>query len=345
MKFVYNLLNVKKYCYSLCTFVCFFLFSCTSCFPLLDWRGQSIIDFSPPLLVSTEVIDEKTVLLTFNEAVEPISSDESYALSSQDNQLTLSMNSPMAAGVEIRKNIALQDRHKNRLDLILSFYGYNPRVPSIVMNEIRLAGSGNKLDVVEFFVTQSGNLAGVTFYKGIPTSYDFFYVFPNVEVKKGDYIVLHIQPEGIASEVDELGAITQSGGKEASATARDFWLKKRDGLSSTNGLICLTRSPGSELLDLFIYSNRTSASDTNYKGFGSATNLLRANWAFEQEAWYFAGDEPTPQECFDPTGTTATRTICRTPLSYDSNKKEDWYIVDSGECSIGSANSTKRYIQ
>jgi hypothetical protein len=91
---------------------------------------------------------------------------------------------------------------------------------------------------------QGGNLAGLTLFIGSPGLHDLRYVFPACSVASGEFIILHLKPQGLPEELDELDDVTLSGGLDASAVARDFWVRGEPGaLSGKNGVVTLSVSP------------------------------------------------------------------------------------------------------
>ncbi len=313
------------------------------CLPFLDWREPLELDYKPPVLVGWEVVSAEKVRLEFNEEVVAMGNEKEFLLEASGTVVEMNYLNPMEPGKEVKGAIVVEDRFKNRLELLLSLYGYNPNVPELKLNELRLNGSGKRLDMAEMICLSSGSLAGVTFYRGLPGDYDFFFVFPNVQVEKGDYIVLHVAPTGDPSEINEVSRKDEASGLEVEANAWDFWLPKKEGLSGTNGVLSIAKAPGGELLDAIIYSNRNSLSDTTYRGFGSTTNLLRAEKLVELGHWKIANEEIAPEDCVNPSASTSTRTLCRDLIPTDTNSTSDWYVVNTSESSIGLPNSTNYY--
>lgn len=344
----------------------FYLLSMVSCLPLLDWRAAVEFDYKPPVLTGWHVLDEKTLILEMDEElagdalkVEILPQSEltietvpfgciddrsgSEAPVVENHQIRVLFTNPMISGHLYSLWLEVEDHYRNRLKLMLRFYGFNPNPPLLLLNEVRLEGSSSRPDLVEFFCLQSGNSSGVSFYRGIPENYDFEYILPSVDIEKGDYILLHIKPDGILEEIDELDKIDISGGRESSLSARDFWLKTQEGLSATNGVLSLCYSPGGTVMDCFVYSNRTSLSDVDYHGFGTYTNQLRADSMGAIGEWLFDGEWIVPEDCFMPVDGTSTRTLCRDSSSGDTQSVSDWHIVPTGMCSFGSCNSDKKY--
>ena len=343
--------KIQNFC-----FIGYIILLFTSCLPLLNWHEGKLIDYSPPVLQNCVVLDSNNLRVDFDESViadkkgiicTPNLDFEvnSYSreLDDEMNSLLFEFSTAMVAGEEYLISFTLKDNCKNQLSLMLSFYGYNANLPTVVLNEIRLEGSSSRPDLLELYCKSSGNIAGLTFCRGVSSDCDFLYIFPSLEVEQGDYILLHVKPDGITEEVNELSSKSVSGGKEASDNAWDFWLEFQNGLSATNGVLSLYNSPGGNLEDCFVYSNRTSLSDTKYGGFGTSTNQYRANNVAELNHWFIVGDTIIPEDCFNPVDGTSTRTLCRNSTSSDSNKKIDWHIVPTGECTFGYKNCDEIY--
>nr|MBC8452452.1 hypothetical protein [Spirochaetota bacterium] len=87
-----------------------------------------------------------------------------------------------------------------------------------------------------------------------------------------------------------------------------------------------------------LYSNRTSDSDTNYKGFGSRALLDRVVMLADQKGWNSSGLDITPEDGINPDDSTATRSMCRISPDTDTDSREDWYIVPTGKSTFGETN-------
>jgi hypothetical protein len=178
---------------------------------------------------------------------------------------------------------------------------------------------------------------------GTPSSFDACLVFPSFEVRRGSFIVVHCRPSGDAAEVDETGDPALSGGLDASPTALDFWLRGCTGLGGNNGVVTLYARPGGPLLDGLLYSNRTSGSDERYRGFGGAETLARAEELVREGGWRVAGTAVAPEDAVNPEGSTATRSLCRSSTSEDTDGKEDWHVVPTRGATFGAENRDDRY--
>jgi len=239
----------------------------------------------------------------------------------------------------------VSDGAGNLSSFVLPYWGFNADPAWLVINELLTEGTSSRPDALELFVDRGGNLAGLTLFIGSPGLHDLRYVFPACGVAGGEFIILHLKPQGLPEELDELDDVTLSGGQDASKEARDFWVSGEPGsLSGKNGVVTLCASPTGAIMDAVAYSERTSESDTKYDGFGTAAFRDRVAEIVAYAAWAIQGGKPAPGDCARSTGTTSTRTICRSSDSADTDSAGDWHIVPTKGISLGKANSDEVYM-
>jgi hypothetical protein len=319
-----------------------------SCGPLADSRPGSL-DLRPPLIQGVQTVGPGEIRIDF---------DEDAALVSEKTRITppLAVAGVSAMGKQVTIRAAgqvpgmlyaleaeAQDARGNSASFLADFYGYNPQVPRLLINELTPRGSGNHPDLVELKVATAGNLGGVVLYCGVPESFDNRLIFPALSVSAGSFIIVHCKPGGDPAEVDEIKDMTQSGGQDASGKAWDFWLKDGKGLGGNNGVLSLYERPGGACMDGILYSNRTSQSDEAYRGFGSAEMLARADKLVGDGGWKASGPHVTPEDGVSPEGSTSTRSLCRSSGSADTDAAEDWHIVPTRKASFGADNSDEVY--
>lgn len=239
--------------------------------------------------------------------------------------------------------MTVKDKSGNTLTLINSFYGFNPDIPEMVINEFTTQGSSSNPDRVEIAVMSDGNTAGAVIYEGSDYSWTQRKIFPAIDVNPGDFIIVHFKSTGDPMEIDETETKDQSGGVKPSDDAWDIWVDDGSGLSGNNGTIMLFSALYGRLMDGLLYSNRTSASDEKYRGFGSIKVMDRADRLRELSGWNTAGEIAAPEDGINPEDSTATRSMCRDSLSTDSNSKTDWHIVPTSTSTFGSVNSDSVY--
>ena len=237
-----------------------------------------------------------------------------------------------------------RDERGNTSEFLYGFYGFNDRIPKLLINEFITTSSTTVLTQVEIAVLSDGNMGGVTFYEGTKNVPDKTYIFPSFEVKAGEFILLHFKPEGIPGEIDETSDKTVATGKGASPTAYDFWAKGTGNLSEDNDVLSLYTNPEGKLMDAVLYSSKVYESGMKYNGFGTSAMLEKVLALKEEGGWVFAGADPYPSDAVNPKGATSRRSICRDSRFSDTNSKGDWHIVPSGSATFGAVNSDAVYI-
>ena len=246
-------------------------------------------------------------------------------------------------GREYRLEATARDGRGNSTTFLAGFFGFNARVPRVLVNEFTPRGSTSHPDLVELKVLADGDMGGLVLYAGTPSNFDARLVFPSFEVRRGSFIVVHCRPAGDPAEVDETGDPSVSGGIDASPSSRDFWLRGSSGLGGNNGVLSVYERPGGPILDGVLYSNRTSSSDERYRGFGTADVLERADELVRDGGWRIAGALVAPEDALTPEGSTATRSISRSSMSTDTDGRGDWHIVPTRGWTFGADNSDEVY--
>ncbi len=319
-----------------------------SCGPLPDSRTP-VADLLPPQVQSVQAVGPGEISISF---------DEEAGLRAEKTRITPPLAVSDVTGRA--KNVVLrgeqqspgrmysleaeaEDAHGNSASFVAQFYGYNARVPRLLINELTPRGSGNHPDLVELKAMTAGNMGGVVLYLGTPARHDARMVFPPFEVPAGSFLLVHLKPTGDPAEVDETGDTALSKGFDVSDTAYDFWLRDSPGLGGNNGVLTLCDRPGGPCTDGVLYSNRTSQSDERYGGFGSDEMRARAEELVAGGAWKAAGARVTPEDAVNPEGSTGTRSICRSSASTDTDRAEDWHVVPTRKATFGAENSDEVY--
>ena len=235
---------------------------------------------------------------------------------------------PLPGGSMVSADILVEDKNRNTLNVLVSFHTRNDRMPELVINEIRTAYSKPRVEFVELKVLTAGNLGAMRLFAAYESEEPVF-EFPPVEVKKGEYIVVHtrsIEP-GI---VNETGTnLAASGGTDALPTARDFWIPGSLKLHDTNVIYLMDQDE--RIIDGVLLLSSA------YKWKDSMTGPARE--MARQGAW--PGSEP--EDAFISDGNTATRTINRDEYRPNSHSKADWYVTVTSGATPGKANNTGRY--
>lgn len=321
-----------------------------SCGPIAELKSFSDADLTPPVLIKVCSLSPTEIELTFDEqcaaVVEGLKIYPELEISrvNTHGQAIILTVSPQTPGSEYTVEGVVEDAGGNSLSFITHIYGYNPLIPELLINEFTTRGTGNHPDVVELRILSPGNMGGVTLYQGTPDNWRDRLIFPPFAVAEDNFIIIHFRPEGLPEEINETEAMNLSGGLDASDDAFDFWIAQGAGISGNNGVISLYEQPGGRIIDGVLYSNRTSESDTTYRGFGTLAALKRADELVADRGWIISFDLARPEDAVNPEGSTGTRSICRSSLSADTDTLADWHIVPTRGATFGYPNSEEVYM-
>jgi hypothetical protein len=319
-----------------------------ACGPL-PWPRGTEPDLRPPGIEGVSATGSESLVVAFDEEAELDAGTlriepalEVRGVSPPGRTVTVGV-ATQVPGREYRLEATARDDRGNSTTFLAEFHGFNPRVPRVIVNEFTPRGSTDHPDLVELKVLTDGDMGGLVLYAGTPSNFEARLVFPSFEVRRGSFVVVHCRPTGDPAEVDETGDPGASGGIDASPTARDFWLRGASGLGGNNGVISVYERPGGPIGDGLLYSNRTSDSDDRYRGFGSADMLERAEELAHDGGWRIAGDLVAPEDGISPEGSTATRSLCRSSTSEDTDGRGDWHVVPTRGSTFGAENSDEEY--
>lgn len=315
----------------------------------LPWPRGSEPDLRPPRVEDVSATGPASLAISFDEEatldagalrIEPALPVRE--VSPPGRTVTVSVNTQVP-GREYVLEATAHDGRGNSTTFLAGFYGYNPRVPRLVVNEFTTSGSAEHPDLIELKALTGGDMGGLVLYVGTPSNHEARLVFPSFEVGRGSFLLVHCRPAGDPAEVDETGDPSASGGIDASPSAFDFWLRGARGLGGNNGVLSVYERPGGPILDGLLYSDRTSGSDERYRGFGSAEVLERAEELVRDGGWRIAGGRVAPEDAIDPEGSTATRSLCRSSTSADTDGPGDWHIVPTRRSTFGADNADESY--
>ena len=199
-------------------------------------------------------IDDKNVFAVAN----------SVTYSENGKSAEICLSEPTFVGKTYIFSGVVYDVAGNSLEFCQEFSGFNENPARLIFNEVRTSydRKSKETQFVEFYVLKSGNLSGLEYFSTANGSYKF----PAVDVKQGDYIVLHgftvmpatktypeITIEGCA---DELGDdLTLSKTADSCATARDLWKLGGDKLASNSDVLVLRDSTTKNIYDALLLSS------------------------------------------------------------------------------------------
>jgi hypothetical protein len=317
-----------------------------SCLPVQI--EPSVNDMQAPSLLEGESIDPLAIQLRFDEAVQ--ANKEDFLVSIGDEPLpidsvdasgsvvTVRCERPTGPGVECRISGRIVDPSGNSTWVDTKILGFNDRVPRLLINELLTEKGTKHRDFIELLALSDGNLGGVTVYVGSEANHEYRYVFPCAEVRSGEYIVLHLKPDG--QEIDETDPDTRSIGIDATDAGRDFWFPGQGALPDSTGVVTLYERPRGALLDAVLYAGKPSSSAG---GFGKKVTFLAACDAVHALAWQAADAIPTWDDCARAADCTSTRSLSRWSSGEDDDSLDNWHVTPSGGLTPGAVNDDRVY--
>lgn len=328
------------------------LLGCAGCSGLPALPEMVDGDWTPPVLQGIEAAGETEVALGFNEEVrlstvrfEPasVTVDESR-WDEERSALLISVADPLMAGEEYGIDAEVSDTAGNLSSFVATFYGLNPRLPPVLINEVVCEGSSSHPDWVELRPLEEGTLGGLTLYEGSPANWDSRFVFPQIEVDEDTFVVVHFKPEGIPEEITETDDPAASGGHDVHPESWDVWVTGGDGIPNSTGGLTLTAWPGGPVVDAFLYTNKHYDADDDLRGFGLASQLEIFEEIVAAGGWAIAGDFVVPDDGFNPEDSTATRSINRGTDAIDTDGSADWHIAPTSGATPGADNTDESYV-
>jgi hypothetical protein len=219
--------------------------------------------------------------------------------------------------------------------------GNENQLVELLINELRTewSSSAARAEYIEFKITSDGNMGGLKVFAASNNKNAMIFEFAPVQVKAGDYIVLHLRTLDAACR-DEYGSrLDESGGMDSCPTARDFWIPGSNKLlRKTDAVYVLDKDD--RVLDAVMISESPDASwDRTY--LAEAAEFL-----FNEGAWKSpSGEICTPADAVSSanTGTAVTRSISRDETVENSKTAADWYVTANAGITPGLPNNPKRY--
>ncbi len=311
-------------------------------------------DLSSPKILSFKMADSKNLLLVCSEKikVENVNArgqDGSFFFDNvsceyldDDTCVKFTLSESTLAGKDYIIDGCIKDLSGNSLSFSLPFVGFNCNPCSLVLSEIRTkhsASSGviKKAEFIELYVLKEGNTVGYEIISGSDGE-EKKYIFPAIDVKKGEYIVVHYRTVGEGECINETGENLELSTGTDSSSGRDLWINNTEGRISDNDVIALRDACRNKLVDGVLFSS-SSKTDWYYSG-----QKYLAKELVESGLWI--GDSSILNSvCSD--GISLTRTISRLNLSeliengFSPSCKMDWSLVSGA--TPGAENSNAVY--
>lgn len=283
-------------------------------------------DSVSPTLVAVESVSSSRIRLEFDEPVKVYGkSFEPFAARADGKFIYVDLNSSLKPGTKSEVRGRVKDYSGNTSGFSIQVWGFNPDLPKVLINEFTTKGTAKSPDRTELRMLGSGNINGMTLYNGVPSDFDAFVVFGDIDVCADDMVVVWWTED---IDVPEMVEDPVGRGRVFNICAQST-----EALPSNNGALVLCGNPalGADILDAVVYSNFSAS----YEGYGTRSALERARWVIDSGAW--SGDP------LDSTTSTATRSMGRVPDAPDSDGAGDWIVTVTGGATFGSRNSSDAF--
>jgi len=276
-----------------------------------------------------------------------------FDVKTEDNKkFFITLPSNTQTGKEYILKATVSDFNGNSFDYEQKFIGYNNNLAKLLITEIRNKDAQKaskiektKVSYLEFYVLKGGSLSGLRVDFGYHSQ---SYKFPDIEVKKGEYIVLHLKSYGSENEgfINELEDNLTLSTAIDSSNSRDLWISGTDSYLTQTDVVAVVNEYTNTAIDGVI----TSLSGKDKWSRPNQTELV--NLLISSNIW---SNEDYPTSAIDSEGTSSVKTLSRQDLddvinAFDSNNDvviengaDKWFITTSA--TPGEKNSTEKYVK
>ena len=274
-----------------------------------------------------KVIDNKTITIKFSETVEIVDLEfnrEKVDYHNIASTFTIKLPKPLKRGEKAILSVTAKKMNGNTTRASFILIGENHDIPSMLINELSIAGNKQNPDRIELAVLENGNVAGVTVSNKYKNQNAHQFSLPELDVCKGDMIVIYWDKKPDKNqEKRKNGRMTYYFAANSTST-----------LSSTKGVVVLMENPQGALMDAVIYNDDFSESNL---GFGSEALLEQAKLIITKDQW--------SETAVDSSQVTSSRVLARLPGYMDSNSADDWFTTIARGSTFGDENLHTPYIE
>jgi hypothetical protein len=340
---------MKKLCFFLFA-VCVMLSSCAS--SKEDSTALALMlggSSQAPVFLNCRAVSEKEVEFEFSTpvTVASLNFEPEIKIASIINGsvVKVQLEEAQEPGRLIYVDLLAEDERKNTINALVQLRARNNRMPKLEINEIcteyNNAAAGKKEEFIEFKMKSAGNLGAmrVVINGNSNAAKQTIYEFSPVEVKEDEYMTLHLRTFDATNKDEYTDALDESGGLNASPTARDFWIPGNTKLLHKTAMIYVL-DQDDKVINAVILSEKPDLWWA--KDYFTET----AEFLYNSGAWLSAnGGICSPQDAVITANATNTRTICRDETVENSNTAKDWYVTITSGATPGRPNNSGRYLK
>ncbi|MCL2093650.1 MAG: hypothetical protein FWH12_05575 [Treponema sp.] len=248
--------------------------------------------------------------------------------------LRAELSSVPGPALSLRAELRVEDQHGQVLELAQDFMSRNPRPPALLINELRTEYSSPRSEYIEFKILEGGNLGALRVFAASNDEGKLIYQFQPVEVKAGDYVVLHLRTLEASARSEYGDNLAESGQRDASPHARDIYIPgSAKLLRKTDAVYVLDQDDG--VLTALMLSEQGGPWWTSNQLSDAAVFLYKAG------AWMSPhGGLGGPDHAVNTADirTSITRSVSRHEGRAHTGTHLDWYLTGSGNLSPGGPN-------
>jgi hypothetical protein len=305
-----------------------------------------------PVFISCKAVSPTEIDFQFSSAVRVLSLNLSPGpeaeAASEGSMVRVNLARAAGEGERLTADLLVEDAYGNTLNVLVPLRARNDRMPPFLINELLTEFSNAKslskpiIEFIEIKTGGPGNLGALRLFIAGNTKQPLIYEFPPVEVKRNEYIVIHLRniEEGTVNETgDDLDLST---GADAQGDARDFWITSDAKLLHRTDAVYFLDQDDRVIDGVMLNENPDPQWQKDH--FTRAAEFL-----YGQGAWITGRKDaektiPGPAEAVGTAGikTVKTRSINRDETAADTNTAADWYITVSNGATPGRPNNSAR---
>jgi hypothetical protein len=206
------------------------------------------------------------------------------------------------------------------------------------INELmtEFSATAKQIEYIEFKAMREGNLKDVKLHIMYDAQNPFMYSFPNIDVKEGEYITLHLRTLETDS-VNELGDdLTESTARGSSSIARDLWIEGSTKRLHKTDIVYLKDTDGGFMDAVALNETPAKAWKPEQEHFSEIMAEL-----YSAGMWKSAdGQKPLPSDAVDTSEIRLSlyKSVSRYESRENTHSAADWYITANNGATPGKMN-------
>ena len=330
-------MKMKYFCFALIGLCGLF---CTVCSCSTGEAAAQILGASSqaPVFLACKAVTETEIDFQFSIPVKTVSLHFNPALTvdsvENGNTVRVHFSDGPGAGERLTAELLAEDERGNTINVLAPIRTRNTQIPALLINELRTENSKPKSEYIEFKMLSAGNLGALRVYIAGNPKNPLVHEFAPVEVKEGEYVLLHLRTPEEACRNEYGENLNESGGTDAVAGVRDIWVPGTSKLlHKTDAVYVLDQDD--KVIDAVMLSI------DSVPWWGKDHFAEAADFLFKQGAWKSAGEKiGGPADAVDTSAVNnaMTRSVSRDETAPDTNTAADWHVTATSGITPGKRN-------